>query len=261
MSPIDHGVLVGDGVFETCKVLDGTAFALGRHLRRLSSSATRLGIKTPQSEMVRRAVEATISANAELDGALITRVRITVSSGEGVLGSARGDKEPNLFVAAATTHNPTGPASVATVPWVRNERGALAGVKTTSYAENVMAIEYALDRGAHEAIFANTRDMLCEGTGTNVFVVIDNQLLTPPIAAGPLAGITRELVLEISDAEQIDIPMAEFVTADEAFLTSSTRDVMAIGQIDGRELATVNGKATSEAAEAFASLVGGTLDP
>lgn len=261
VSPIDHGVLVGDGVFETCKVIDGCAFAIGRHLRRLQLSATTLGIIPPELDVVRAAVDATISANEEADTEPITRLRITVSSGEGVLGSLRGDHEARLLVAAATTPAPAGPALVATVPWVRNERGALAGLKTTSYAGNVRALEFAVAKGAHEAIFANTRDMLCEGTGTNVFVVLDDEIVTPPLSAGPLAGITRELVLETSPVTEANMAMADFLGADEAFLTSSTRDVMAMGAIDGRPLPVVNGPRTRDVSNALAELMAKTLDP
>ena len=82
------------------------------------------------------------------------------------------------------------------VPWVRNERSAVAGLKTTSYAENVVALAYAKERGAIEAVFANTRGELCEGTGSNVFVVRDGVVWTPPLDSGCLAGITRALAVE-----------------------------------------------------------------
>ena len=82
------------------------------------------------------------------------------------------------------------------MPWVRNERSATAGLKTTSYAENVVALDRAHAEGGSEALFANTRGELCEGTGSNVVVVVDDELVTPPLSSGCLAGITRELLLE-----------------------------------------------------------------
>ena len=87
-------------------------------------------------------------------------------------------------------------SSVVVLPWRRNERGALAGLKTISYLENGLGLRYATERGADEGIFANTVGNLCEGCGTNVFVVHDGQLVTPPLSAGCLAGVTRGLVLE-----------------------------------------------------------------
>jgi len=146
------------------------------------------------------------------------------------------------------------------VPWPRNERGAMAGIKTTSYAENVKALAYAKERGCAEAIFATTTDLLCEGTGSNVFVALDGRLVTPPLSSGCLAGVTRELVLEVTDAVEEDIPMAALREADEVFLTSTGRDVQAVNRIDDRDVPT-GGPLTRAAAEAFAALVATTEDP
>ena len=121
------------------------------------------------------------------------------------------------------------------VPWPRNERGAMAGIKTTSYAENVKALAYAKARGCTEAIFPTTTDLLSEGTGSNVFVGIGGRLLTPPLSSGCLAGVTRDLVLEVTDAIEEDIPMAAFLAADDVFLTSTGRDVQPVDRIDDRD--------------------------
>src|SRR3546814_2567399 len=91
----------------------------------------------------------------------------------------------------------------------------MAGAKTTPYAENGVALAYAKERGCTEAIFANTVGMLCEGTGSNVFCVFDGQIITPPLSSGCLAGVTRELVPEITDALEEDIAMRAFLLADE----------------------------------------------
>ncbi|MFC7502105.1 aminotransferase class IV, partial [Nocardioides sp. GCM10030258] len=115
--------------------------------------------------------------------------------------------------------------AVITVPWPRNERGALAGLKTTSYAENVVALEAARAKGATEAIFANLAGNLCEGTGTNVFYVVDGELRTPTLASGCLAGVTRDLVLEWFGGREVDEPLTVAAAADEIFLVSTTRDV------------------------------------
>src|SRR3546814_13927023 len=94
----------------------------------------------------------------------------------------------------------------------------MAGAKTTSYAENVVALAYAKERGCTEAIFAHTVGMLCEGTGSNVFCVFDGQLITPPLSSGCLAGVTRELVREITDALAEDVAMSAFLLPAEVFL-------------------------------------------
>jgi branched-chain amino acid aminotransferase len=144
-----------------------------------------------------------------------------------------------------------GMIDVVTLPWTRNERGALTGLKTISYAENVRSLAYARERGAGEAIYANTVGRLCEGTGTNVFVVIGGRLLTPPLTAGCLAGVTRGLVIEWCGAEEEDLPLRALAEADEAFLSGTTRDVQPIRAVDGVPLPSAPGPVTAKAAETF----------
>ena len=254
----DHGLTVGDGLFETMKVADGVAFAVGRHLERLRRTAAGLGLVVPPDDELRDAIESTIAAN----GPGVGRVRMTVTGGSGPAGTSRGSGPPTVLVQCgpATVWPPV--ASVVTVPWPRNERGVLAGLKTTSYADNVIAYAYAEARGGDEAVFANTQDNLCEGTGTNVFVVLDGRLVTPPLSAGCLAGVTRELLLEIDPSiDEVDVPMTAFAEVEEAFLTSSTRDVQPIESIDGRRLSSCGGALTAAASEGFAALQIRTLDP
>ncbi len=154
--------------------------------------------------------------------------------------------------------------AIATVPWTRNERSAVAGAKTTSYAENVVALDHAHGRGAHEAIFANTRGELCEGTGSNVFVAVDGVLVTPPLSSGCLAGITRELLLEWATKEGLpveerDVPLEVLATAEDVLLTSSTRDAQPVAVVDGRELR--GGELGTAAAELFARRAADGMDP
>jgi len=257
ISPFDHGLTVGDGVFETLKVVGEVPFAMRRHVARLARSAGALGLPAPSEEVVRRAAAEVIAANELADG----RLRITLTAGPGPLGSNRGTDGTTLVLAVSGLPTTPPHTDVQTVEWPRNERGALVGLKTTSYAENVVALAYALERGASEAIFANTIGNLCEGTGSNIFVGIGGRLITPPLSAGPLAGITRELVLEVTRAVEEDLPLSALLGADEAFLTSSTRDVQAIRAVDGHELATWPGPLTTAAAAAFGAVAGSDLDP
>jgi len=164
-------------------------------------------------------------------------VRVTWTGGLAPLGSDRGDGPATLTVAAAPMDPWPETAAVTTVPWPRNERGALAGLKTTSYGENVRALAYARQRGSSEAVFANLQGHLCEGTGTNVFYVVDGELRTPTLAGGCLAGITRQLILDWYGAAEVDEPIEDLRgRASEAFLASTTRDVQAIHRWDDREL-------------------------
>lgn len=234
VSAFDHGLTVGDGVFETLKVVDGVPFALTRHLDRLAHSAGGLGLPAPDPDRLRAAVAAVLGAAA--DPAAPARLRITWTGGPGPLGSDRGPAGPTLFVALA----PLGPwpatTAVATVPWPRNERGALAGLKTTSYAENVVALAAARAAGASEAVFANTVGQLCEGTGSNVFCEVDGELVTPTLGSGCLAGVTRALVVEWCGIAERDVPLAALAAAGEVFLTSTTRDVQPVHAVDGRRV-------------------------
>ncbi|GAA1907600.1 aminotransferase class IV [Streptantibioticus ferralitis] len=248
VSALDHGLTVGDGVFETLKVTAGTAFALDRHLARLARSARGLGLPEPDRERVRQACLAVLDADPVPYGAL----RITYTGGIAPLGSRRGDGDPTLVVALAETGRRPDTTAIVTVPWTRNENGALTGLKTTSYGENVVALAYALERGASEAVYGNTRGRLCEGTGTNVFVALGGELLTPPLDSGCLAGITRRLVIDWAGAREADLPLDVLGTADEIFLTSSTRDVQAVHRVDDRELPRAPGPVTAKAARVFA---------
>ncbi|KUH37802.1 MULTISPECIES: aminotransferase class IV [Streptomyces] len=247
ISVLDHGLTVGDGVFETLKAVRGRAFALEPHLDRLVRSARGLGLPDPDLDEVRRACAAVLEANPMPLG----RLRVTYTGGLSPLGSDRGDDGPSLVVAVGGATPRPDSTAVVTVPWTRNERGALTGLKTTSYAENVVALARAHRAGASEALFANTVGRLCEGTGSNVFVVIDGRIHTPPLASGCLAGITRRLVAEWTGAVETDLPMDVLRSAEEIFLTSTLRDVQAVHRVDDRELAPAPGPVTAKAMRVF----------
>ncbi len=262
ISPFDHGFLVGDGVFETLVARHGKPFTPTRHWRRLVASCQAMNIVPPEYEVYLHAILATMQAN-DLANA---RVRVTLTSGDGPLGSDRGES-PATMTVAVTALKPWPPTETAmVVPWTRNERSALAGIKSTSYADNVRALALAHASGAGEAILANTRDELCEGTGTNIFIVSAGVVQTPPLSSGCLAGVTRALVLEACAAagiavEEIALPIAVLHTCDEAFLTSSTRDVHPLARIDQRAMPGVDGPVTQRVAQAFRDFVAGRDDP
>ncbi|MFD5769830.1 aminotransferase class IV [Streptomyces sp. NPDC127049] len=257
VSVLDHGLTVGDGIFETVKAERGETFALTLHLERLTRSARGLGLPDPDLDEVRRACAAVLEANPMELG----RLRITYTGGLSPLGSERGDAGPGLVVAVGETSRRPDTTAVVTVPWTRNERGALTGLKTTSYAENVVALARAKERGATEALFGNTVGRLCEGTGSNVFVVIDGRIHTPPVSSGCLAGITRALAAEWTGAVETDLPLDVLETADEIFLTSTLRDVQAVHRVDDRELSAAPGPVTAEAMRIFEERAAADRDP
>ncbi|MGL5866922.1 MAG: aminotransferase class IV [Dermatophilaceae bacterium] len=261
LSPVDHGVTVGDGGFETAKVEFGQVFAMTRHLDRLNRTLAGLGLPAPDHERIREGIDAVLAIGPMDFG----RVRVTVTAGVGPLGSDRGDS-PMTYIVTAVPHPRPGPSgTVVSVDWVRNERSATAGMKTTSYADNVVALAHARSCGAEEAVMANTRGELCEGTASNVFVVTDGVLRTPPLSSGCLAGITRALVLEWCRSDGLEVateplPMGILADADEVFITSSLRDVYPVSAVDGRVLA-APGPLTARATHVWQHRVAGGIDP
>ncbi len=258
ISIFDHGLVVGDGVFETIKVVAGQPFALSRHLARLGRSAAGLGLLAPDLDAIRAGAHAVIESSAPLP---LARMRITATAGIAPLGSERGPSKLTVIVALAPQQAPAAAVDVVVVPWKRNEHGALAGLKTTSYAENVRALAFAAEQGGNEAIFANTAGNLCEGTGTNIFVVYGGRLITPPLSSGCLAGVTRSLVIEWVGAVEDNLPISVLPNAEEAFLTGTTRDVQPVRNVNGSKLAAVPGPITRKAAEVFAMRAAESPDP
>lgn len=262
---LDHGFTVGDGVFETLKTVNDASvgvvpFAMDRHITRLSRSAAGMGMAMPDLDDVRDALLAVCAANPELAGG--GRLRITLTSGPGPLGSDRNSGASTLVVAASPASRWPAATTLALSLWPRNERSPLVGLKSTSYAENVLALAHAKSLGAGEALMANLAGEVCEGTGSNVFVVADGQITTPPLTGGCLAGITRALVIEwCSDAgidiEQRALDMADLANAQEIFITSSTRDVhpvdVVLDETGQRMWVPAGSNMTAAAAEVFAS--------
>ena len=269
VTALDRGLLVGDGVFDTCVVIDGTPFALRRHLARLARSAEIVGLPAPPLDVITRAARDLAS---RLDGAT-GRLRVTWTAGPAAGGPARSAATPTLLLTAEShpvahpapgTAPAAGRTALVVVPWVRNERSPLVGAKSTSYAENVLAIEHARRHGGTEAVLANTRGELCEGGASNLFLETGGELLTPPLESGCLAGVTRELVLEWAAAaglpvREATIPLADFRAAEHAAVTSATRGIVPVDVLEGRELRP--GPVTLEIQRVFAERVAQDLDP
>lgn len=271
VSATDHGVTVGDGVFETLRVDGGIPFALTRHITRLLFSAQRLGLDRIEPDLVRAGVDAVINAaHAGPRPLEISRLRLTALSGPGPMSSVRGDGPPSILVVGSDA-----PAArrcrAVRAPWVRNERSAIAGIKSTSYAENVVMAQFAAGKDADEALMANTHGHLCEGTATNVFIELDDQILTPPLASGCLPGITRGLALEwgarvglpirAASVGELAMSVLDRVCDGSAFaaVTSSTRNVQPLDTLDGITLA--RGPLLARLAKTFDDFASDNPDP
>lgn len=240
----NHGLTVGDGVFETLAVRGGQAFALTRHLVRLQYSLDRMGMRTVDMPMIREGVRQVIAASP----GDVVRIRITVVSGAGPMSSLRGSGAPNVIIWGGPGVVPRQCRAVR-APWKRNERSPIAGVKSTSYAENVVMAQFAAAKGADEALVSNTFGYLCEGTGTNVFIERNGEVVTPPLSSGCLAGVTRGLVLEwgaraglpvrVAAPGELTMSALDEVMHGDAWgaVTSSTRGVQPIVWLDGVDVA------------------------
>lgn len=259
VSATDRGLMLGDGVFETLTLIKGEPYALTRHLARLRTAASGIGVSLPWDDHhLRRVCAETAEALVSSRG----RMRITVTTGPSAPGPRRGVIEPTLLVTVTPSAGWGPSAEVVLSPWVMNERSPVAGIKTGSQLEHVLALEEAIGRGADEAILVNSRGVLAEGTGSNVFLVVAGELSTPGLATGCLPGITRQLVCEtVAVVERDDLTIEDLRTAPEAFLTSSTRGVHPISGVDGHSLANTPGPLTSAAMTAFRALQDRTNDP
>lgn len=240
VSPLSRGWMLGEGVFETMVWRGNRVEALRRHWLRLCEGAARLGLPAPDLNEMNEALTAVVQTNENSH-----RLRYTI---------CRNDSD-SVDVCASASPLTVWPdvEHVSIAPWKRNADSALVGIKSVAYAENVIALRHAKERACGEALLSNTQDQLCEGTGSNVFVVIGGRILTPPLASGCLAGTTRGLILESGIAHEEEIRMSRLADVTEIFLTSSTRGVQPVGSVDGRSLDVINGSLTHAASEALQS--------
>ena len=245
ISVFDHGLLYGDGVFEGIRSYDGLVFKLKEHIDRLWESAHTIMLKIPMSkdEMI-KAVIAALRAN-KLKNAYI---RLVVTRGAGDLGlDPRKCPKPTTFIIAdkialyPERFYKQG-LEIVTVPTQRNIAEALnPQVKSLNYLNNILAKIEAQNAGAEEAIMLNSQGYVAECTGDNIFIVKKAALLTPPIYAGVLKGITRGAVLDL--AKKAGIPAKEemltrhdLFNADECFLTGTAAEIIPVVRIDGRAI-------------------------
>lgn len=247
ISVFDHGVLYGDGVFEGIRFYNGRIFKLEEHLDRLFASAKAILLTIPMSkDEVAEATIKTCRLNKLKDG----YIRLVVTRGVGNLGlSPYKCKKASLFIIAATIE--LYPESVyreglkvATTGTMRTPANVLSpAVKSLNYLNNILAKVEAIQAGAEEGLMLNSQGLVAECTGDNVFIIKDGALITPPISAGALDGITRRTVMMLG--AQAGLPVHEqnmarydIYTADECFLTGTAAEVVPVAQVDGRSIGT-----------------------
>jgi len=245
ISVFDHGLLYGDGVFEGIRAYNGRVFRLKEHIDRLYCSAKAILMNIPMSpQQMMKAVIATCRQNKVRDG----YIRLVVTRGIGTLGlNPNRCKNPSVIIIAGKIQlypeelYRQGMETI-TVPTVRNLHSALnPAIKSLNYLNNIMAKIEANNAGCEEAIMLNAEGFVAECTGDNLFIVRQGQLLTPPLSAGALYGITRRVVIELAAEEGLQVAEPnltryDLFNADECFLTGSGAEIVPVVKIDGRTI-------------------------
>jgi branched-chain amino acid aminotransferase len=233
------GLLSGWGVFSTLRIVDGVPFAFERHWARMTRDAAALHVELPvDREAVRRKLSELIDAN----GALEATLRLVVVRNQGGLWEGPSSGRPSDLIALTADSKRWGSAvKLAYVPQARHAANAFAGAKVLSWAMNLTWLESVQAQGFDEAILLNERGEVAECTSANIFVARGSEVATPPLSAGCLPGITREVLLGeirapgIRIAERTILP-AELESADEVFITSTTRNLLPVVQVGERKV-------------------------
>lgn len=243
ISVYDHGLLYGDGVFEGLRSYGGKVFRLDEHLDRLWNSARVLCLEIPLSKSaLARAVDETLSVNGIKDG----YIRLVVTRGAGTLGlDPNRTSDPQVII--ITDHIALYPdefyengLEIVTASTIRNHPAALnPRIKSLNYLNNILAKIEGLKAGCVEALMLNHKGEVAECTGDNIFLVAGGELRTPPTDAGILAGITRQVVMDLARAagitvKEMSLTRHDVYIADECFLTGSAAEVIPVVKIDDR---------------------------
>ncbi|HET7295396.1 MAG TPA: aminotransferase class IV [Vicinamibacteria bacterium] len=260
VSVLDNGFTFGDAVYETLRTYGGRPFEVGRHLRRLRASARRIAVDIPLSDAE---LEARLDALLVRSGNAESYIRWIVSRGVGDISYDFGRVKGPTVAMVVKPYRPlpesayTAGVQVSLVGVRRNHPDALdPAIKSCNLLNNVLATQEAQARGSLEALLLNQKGELAEGAGSNVFLVKDGEALTPPLEAGILAGITRELLFEL--APGAGVPLREktlfaedLFDADEAFVTSTLKELAPIRAVDQRSLRRCPGPVTQKLLAAF----------
>lgn len=243
ISVFDHGLLYGDGIFEGIRAYNGRVFRLKEHIDRLFYSAKAILLQIPMTHAeIMAAVVDTCRQNDVRDG----YIRLVVTRGVGTLGlNPNRCKEPSVIIIAGKIQ--LYPAElyqkgmdIITVPTVRNLHSALnPAIKSLNYLNNILAKIEANNSGCEEAVMLNAEGFVAECTGDNLFIVKENQLLTPPLTAGALYGITRRVVLDLAaelglKTAETNLTRYDLFNADECFLTGTGAELVPVVRIDAR---------------------------
>jgi len=236
LTAADRGAILGLGLFETMLSVNGRLKFSNRHHGRLMESCQRLGWTVPEIDLDAIAAELAIRNGLEEGRG---RIRLTMTAGAGSIFDKAAGKGARIWITAGRADDAPRSVSVTLSPWRRNERSPLAGLKTASYAENILALDHARSRGFDETLFLNTSDHVCEAATSNVFLVMRGRVLTPPLDSGCLPGVGRSVVIDLArkaglDCVETPLAAVDLENADEIFLTSAIRGPVPVLGLDQR---------------------------
>jgi branched-subunit amino acid aminotransferase/4-amino-4-deoxychorismate lyase len=238
MSPTDRGLTHGLGLFETILAIDGSPALLDRHIARMLTSCERLGWGNPLPNNLRSAIISQLAA-ANLDHGR-ARVRLAISAGSGPLACPSIGPDHLVWITVSRTDDPPTSITLCKSPFDQPSHSFLAGMKSASYADNLLALNDARQRNFDDALYLDDKIRIRETTTSNIFGVMDNTLHYPPDDTGCLPGITRALIIEL--AEKNDIKAAatsltenDLMACDEVFITSAIRGVVSVSRYESTE--------------------------
>lgn len=247
ISIFDHGFLYGEGVYETLRTYNGRPFLYERHMKRLRRSAAMIVLDVPftDEEMAGRIRETAAAADL---GRAEAYIRVLLTRGVGELTyDPQATPRPSVVIIVKPNVDPPAASfergvKVCLSPILRNHPGSVSPmIKSNNLLNNALAMQEALRRGGTEAIMRNYRGELTECTQSNLFIVRNGAALTPPVDAGLLPGITREFIFEVGRDVGVEVREevlrdADLFSADECFLTSTTKEAVPIVQVDDRPI-------------------------
>jgi branched-chain amino acid aminotransferase len=258
LSPGQSGLLNGWGLFTTVRIVEGIPFAFGRHWKRLERDAQRTRCPFPYEEAVARGqLSDVLRANDVREGC--ARIYV-VTNQTGLWRSDENMPAVDLLICSADLPAHRDPVRLSVREHGRHAASPLAGAKVTSWLNNVWCLQEAQRAGFDEVVLLNERGEVSECTSANIFCVRGGRVATPPLDSGCLEGVTRNVLLEIgagagAPMEERTLFPEDLYAADEVFISSTNRGVLAVAEIAGRKTAAVPGHVTQELEKAFAAYV------
>ena len=231
---LSAAALFGRGVFTTIAIFDGKPFLMDKHLRRLRRNSAAIKLSQPEKEF--NSIEQQLNELIHLNSIVNGRARITLFDGTASrMWANKSEERVDCLIVTADPRQVSADLKLTVSPYSINSRAPLAGVKSCNYLENLMAKDEAKARGFDEAIRANERGEVTSACMANLFWTKDDQLLTPSLATGCLAGTTREFILENFDCREVTVAADELRSADSIFITSAGIGVRQLNKFDERE--------------------------